>query len=421
MLLAGRSRELVKALEAGMWRASEDLDFEAAAALRDQMRCVERTLERQAVVLADPLDMDVVGVGAGEEGLALGVLFVRQGRLTGSSHFHWPGFGAEDAPEAVDSFLTQFYTPARMIPPRILVPYRPGGPEEHEGEARPVQALADTLADHRQGPVTLAGPRNASEKQLLETARRNALEALARDREPPLSETLAARLGLDREAVRVEAVDVSHLGGTGVRAGMVVFEEGRPVKSDYRIYNLPGSEESFDDYRALGEWAGRRAASGPPWPDLLLVDGGRGQLLTVERALEAAGVPEAFELASIAKGESRAAGELEDRVFRPGRKNPVNLKPGSRELLYLQRLRDAAHDFVLSRQRRGRSRELLKSELTAMPGVGPGTARLLWDAFGSIQAMAEATEEQLRQVPGIGPGRARAIHACLGTWKVRKR
>jgi excinuclease ABC subunit C len=157
----------------------------------------------------------------------------------------------------------------------------------------------------------------------------------------------------------------------------------------------------------------RRVASGPPWPDLLLVDGGRGQLAAVLHAIEEAGAGAAFPCVSIAKGPSRRAGELEDRVFLPGRRNPAALKPGSPGLLYLQRVRDAAHRFVIGKSRRAGRKARLDSELMAVSGVGPALARRLWDAFGSIDAMRAAGAEGLARVKGVGPALAERLALAL--------
>jgi excinuclease ABC subunit C len=197
-----------------------------------------------------------------------------------------------------------------------------------------------------------------------------------------------------------------------MRVGMVVFNDGREDKGSYRLYSFPELEGTADDYLALASFVQRRLASGPPWPDLLLVDGGKGQLAAVERALGEHG-GEGIALAAIAKGESRRAGELGDAVFRPGRKNPLGLKPGSPELLFLQHVRDTAHRFVISRLRRHKRTAQLSSALESLPGVGPRTARLLWEKFGSLEAMLGAGAESLAELPGFGPRKAQALHAAL--------
>jgi excinuclease ABC subunit C len=409
--LAGRSGDLGRQIEAEMRRASDELRFEEAARLRDQLKALRATVERQAAVLPGGGDLDAVALAASEQGVALAVLFVRQGRILDKAAFFWPGLGLEEGPEAMASFLGQFYWGARFIPERILLPYPPGEP-----------ALAEMLAERRSGRVKLALPRSADEKRLLEMARANAVEAAARDREreaggPPHG--LARALHLEAPPQRVEGVDVSHLAGEGVRVSQVVFVAGLPRSDEHRAHVFPELAGSGDDYRAMAAWVGRRLASGPPWPDLALLDGGRGQLAAAVRAMEEAGSPGLFPLAAIAKtpGEEgrpdRRAGALADRVFLPGRTNPLPLKPGSPELLFLQRVRDAAHELAIGRQRRARRKELLRSGLESLPGVGAKTARLLWDAYGSLEAMAAASPDDLAKLPGLGKKKAAALAAAL--------
>jgi len=197
-----------------------------------------------------------------------------------------------------------------------------------------------------------------------------------------------------------------------MRVGMVVYEDGRFKKEDYRIYALDDLEGSADDYAALARWVERRISSGAPWPDLVLIDGGKGQLAAVERAMLQAGMPTLWECASIVKsGRSRNA--QDDLIFRPGRKNPLPLKSGSRELLFLQRLRDAVHDFTVGRQRTVRKKTAMKSEILSLPGVGPKTAKLLWKRFGTLEAMRAVTLEDVLAIPGLGPKKAPAILQML--------
>ncbi len=404
--LAGRSRSLVRELGRRMREASEDQRYEEAALLRDQIAAIEKTLEGQASVLRDALDRDVLAVVTAGDGLGLGVLFVRAGQLLEQKTYHWRGLGTADIAEALETFLPQFYGPGRYIPGRIVLSHDLSG-QELAGE------LAEVLAERRGGPVRLALPRGPDERRLLDMAANLALTAHRSDSVQDVPGQLERALGLPRAPRRIECVDISHLAGSDVRAGVVVFEDGAEVKSDYRAYALPGSEGTGDDYAALAQWALRRVESGPPWPDLLLIDGGRGQLAAVLRALAEAGGAGEFACASIAKGESRRAGELTDRVFRPGRRNPVALKAGSPALLFLQRVRDVAHRFVISKSRKAGRKTRLDSALLHVPGLGPALARRLWDAFGSLAAMRAATPEQLAQVRGVGPALAGRIALAL--------
>ena len=425
-LLSGRSAELLRQLEQDMLQASEDLEFEQAAVLRDQIRAVERTVEKQAAVLPGGGDRDVIGLHAAEKGLALGVLFVRNGVLIDGRTFFWSALDFDDAPELLLSFLAQFYGPVTP-PPRIILPWLPStkegeGAEGEEGEDM-LAALEQSLADVRGGPVRVAAPRTPEENGLVDMAAANAREEARRRREAPsevaLEERLAAALHLDAPPQRIECVDVSHTSGQQTRVGLVVFEDGKPLKEAYRNYAMP--DGGGDDYATLSAWVGRRLESGPPWPDLLLIDGGKGQLAAVGRALQQAGQEGLFALAAIAKARDeqghadRRAGNVADRIFLPGRSNPLPLRAGSPELLFLQLVRDSTHRFAISRHRKARAGAALSGELMRLPGIGPHTARLLWDHFGSTEKMAKATREELEALPGIGKAKALALWEKLKT------
>ena len=405
LFLSGKSGELLDGLRAEMLRRSDALDFEGAARLRDSIRAVQETVERQAAVLSDGRDLDVLGIGGGEQGAALSVVFVRQGRIIDGQNFWFAGETLEtpeDGVRLVESFLSQYYTAERFIPARIVTAI---------GGADP--ALEELLGDMRGGRVHVAKARGDQERRLVDIATANAAaHAAGRRRAQAGPAELARALGLDGEVERIECVDASHIQGEGMRVGMVVFADGREEKDSYRLYSFPELEGSADDYLALASFVRRRQASGPPWPDLLLVDGGKGQLAAVERAMAEHGL-EGVALASIAKGESRRAGELGDAIFRPGRKNPMPLKPGSPELLFLQHVRDTAHRFVISRLRRHKRATQLSSDLDNLPGVGPATSRLLWERFGSIEAMLAAGVEELASLPGLGARRAAKLHQAL--------
>ena len=413
--LTGRSAEVLKAVQREMEQAAEALAFEKAAGLRDLLRAMRKTVEGQATVLTRLVDMDVVNLAVAESGVGLCVLFVRQGRLLDRKTFFFPGVDAGEAVSAALTALLQFYRPESFIPPRIVVPE---GLAPGDGEAAgDGQALAEILEERRGMALRLGPARGREERQLLEMAGVNAARAAeeaAKAAESDILPTLARAFGLPGLS-RLEAVDVSHLGGKGVRVGLVVFEDGAPKKNDYRTYAFAEAEGTSDDYLTLAAFAAKRAAAGPPWPDLLLIDGGKGQLAAVGRALEEAGVSGAFAIASIAKGDRRSQNEMDDVIFVPGRKNPLALRSGSPELLFLQRVRDTVHDYSIGRQRQARNKAGLTSDVLALPGVGPKTAKLLWDAFGSVAAMRAATVEEIRAGTGLGPGRAVAVQAALAS------
>lgn len=426
-LLEGRSDALTARLQTEMERAAEALDFETAARLRDQIRAVERTVERQAAVLPGGGDMDALGLFPADRGLALGLIFVRGGAVIDGRSFYWPGLTLEDAPELIWSFLGQYYAQATP-PPRILLPWMPPDDmdEAREGEAEddaPAPGeralLEQTLGERRGAPVRIVAPRNAADNRLIDVAQSNAREEARRResrQETPILERLARALNLPAPPRRIECVDVSHTGGRQTRVGLVVFEDGRAQPPDYRAYAMP---DGGDDYGTLHDWMARRLESGPPWPDLLLVDGGRGQLAAVGRALAEAGQDGLFALAGIAKARDerghadRRAGNVSDRIFVPNRTNPLPLREGSPELLFLQHVRDTTHRFAIGRHRKARGGAALSGELMRLPGIGPATARLLWERFGSVEAMRAADEKELQTLPGIGKTRAALLRAKL--------
>ena len=446
LLLEGKSRELLDLLRVGMEQSAEALDFERAAELRDQIRAVEKTIERQGVVLPGGGDLDVLGLATRPDGLALGMVYVRQGVLIDRATFFWPGLGLEEAGELIWSFLSQFYGPASAIPPRVVVPWLPGtdaGARSEEdgasGEAFGTSADADeqgpdaenthavleaALTDMRGGPVHIAAPRNADEHRLVDMAKSNAREAARSRADMPIAERLAIVLHTAEPVRRIECVDVSHTGGTATKVGVVVYDDGKPLKDAYRVWNIEGAHG--DDYAALTDWAAKRLEHGEPWPDMVLVDGGKGQLAAVDKVFRdafgrdengASRVP--FFLAGIAKARDerghadRRAGNVADRIFVPGRSNPLPLREGSAELLFLQAVRDAAHDFSIGRHRQARARQAFSGELQRLPGVGPHTARLLWEHFDSGEAMRAATREEIAALPGIGRKRAEKLWQSL--------
>lgn len=408
-LLSGRSRELLEQLRREMAAASDALEFERAAELRDRIRAVERTLEHQAAVLPGGGDLDVLGLVHDEQGLGLGILFVRQGALLGGRAFFLPGLDSDSAGELLAAFPAQFYGEGNAVPPRVILPWLPE-PEDDDG-ASGLGPAENLLGELRGGPVSIRAAHGPDELRLVDMACLHAREETHRRRASPAG-NLAAALHLARTPERIECVDVSHTGGRAARVGLVVFEDGKALKSAYRIYAL--EDAGGDDHAALRAWLPRRLDSGPPWPDLLLIDGGRGQLATVRKALEDAGREDLFPLAAVAKAREdgkadRRAGNVADRVFLPGRANALPIRPGAPELLFLQHIRDEAHRFALGAHRRARSREALSGELSRIPGIGPATAGLLRRHFPSLDALRRATADELLAVPGIGRRRAEAL------------
>ena len=282
------------------------------------------------------------------------------------------------------------------------------------------RALLEALfGDRRGSSVRIATPRNADEHRLVDMAKSNAREAARSRRDISLSDRLGVILHAPHPLHRIECVDVSHTGGVAAKVGMVVYEDGKPLPAEYRAWNIDGAHG--DDYAALSLWATRRLEHGTPWPDLLLVDGGKGQLAAVDKVLRANFAPDVppFFLAAIAKARDeqgktdRRAGNTADRIFLPGRANPLPLRPGTAELLFLQAVRDAAHNFALGRHRQARARQAFSGELQRLPGIGPHIAKLLWEHFPSIEAMRRASPDDLAALPGVGKKRAEQLRHSL--------
>lgn len=420
LFLRGKPEKLIQTLEKEMYQDSANLEFEKAALKRDQIKAVQLTLEKQKVVSPLGIDIDVIGVTQIGQVTALGILFVRQGNLLDSKNFSWNNSSSsevqqtkeknesetiEEKDDLLPSFLLQFYVPGKFVPKQIIVPWQIKD-----------KGIEEILSDRRGQLVRVRPPKNKQEKELVELAHINAREHTNRKgKQDSHEDRLKRRLNLSSLPQRIEAIDASHLSGQGMIVGQIVYEDGGLKKEDYRIYSFPELEGTRDDYAALANWTKRRLNSSQPWPDLVLIDGGKGQLSAVDKTLKkqlaslGQNIDEKWQLVSIAKAKE----EGQDTVFRPERKNPVALKPGSKELLFLQYLRDNVHRFVLSRQKKIRSRYFYNQRLINLPGIGEKTAKILWEHFGSLKAIREASLEDLEQVDGIGKKRAQNIQQSL--------
>ncbi len=413
LFLRGRSDELVALLRRRMEEAAAAERFEEAARLRDTIDKVEHTVESQQIVGARAVDRDVFGLARRGGEVEVQVLHVREGRVVGAA-----GYGFSDVRldpgEVVSSFLGQYYGGGggRQVPGEILTPE----PLEDDG------ALEALLVERASRRVVVRRPRRGALRELMDTACRNAELGLARRLEARESldaalEEIRARLGLAGPPRRIECYDVSTLNGVLTVASRVVFEDGRPCKNDYRRYRIREVEGS-DDYAALREVMQRRLArvEKEPLPDLLMVDGGKGQLGVVEAALHDAGLRvETLGLAKERDEDSpqprvrRSGGLKAERIFRPGRKDAILLPANSRALLLLQRVRDESHRFAIEYQRSLRQRMGLVSILEELPGIGPGKRRALLRELGSLKAVRAASAEALAAVPGISEKDAATI------------
>jgi excinuclease ABC subunit C len=418
--LSGRYRAIERVIEQAMRRAAAEQRFEDAARERNRLRAVRHLLERQRVANEAVGTLDAVAVAVAGTDANAQVFQVRDGVLADRQSFYLDNESGRDLPEVAEAFLLQYYGSAMMVPAQIAV---------QRGVRS--EALEQALSSRRGGPVELREPERGDKRRILELAERNARLALdqeklreERRRQSRVEslEGLQRALGLDAVPVRLECFDISTLMGTETVASMVVFEGGAPKKSDYRRFRIRNTEPGVpDDYAAMAEVLRRRYArfeaqrdvsqhdasydpSFATLPNVVVLDGGRGQLAAGLEPLEAfreRGVA----VISLAK-------RIEE-VFRPGSPEPLRLDHDTPELQLLQRVRDEAHRFAITHHRTRRDRAMTASVLDELPGVGPSRKRALLTHFGSPDAVLAASREELEAVPGV-PGKvARDLYAAL--------
>jgi excinuclease ABC subunit C len=407
MVLEGRTQDATARLGAEMDRAAEQLDFERAAMLRDQLGALTDVQARQVVTRAGrDADTDVIAVAEAGGQFAVALMFVRGGQVLGTSTFH-PRAPIADAPEVLAAFLAQHYL-ERDPPPRICLSHA----------VEDAELLAESLSKRAGRRIRIGAARRGYPQRWVALALQNAANTL-RMREAAQSglaeqlEELGRYLGLELPPARIECFDVSHTQGEATNASCVVFGSEGPIKAEYRRYNIEGVERG-DDYGALRQALSRRyrrrKQDESPMPDLLLIDGGRGQLDQAVAALRELDLAMPA-VAAVAKGADRRAGQ--ERIFLAGREGASILPPDSKALHLIQRVRDEAHRFAISGHRRKRARSRQTSMLEAIAGLGPARRRGLLRHFGGLQGVLRAGVEDLGRAPGIGPALAQAIYEHL--------
>ena len=400
MFLEGRNRELLAQLRREMTAASELLDFEKAAAVRDQIAAVEKTVERQHVVTPNGEDFDVIGVAQEEGANQVVLLSVRKGAVTGSRDYLLRD-GDSRSSEVLEAFIKQYYHREMHIPPLILI-------SEPVEDRVPIMEWLGALCGRR---VEIRRPARGEKRRLVTMAVENARHLLAGrpEREKvDLVIRVKRALKLTRTPRHIEGMDISNIQGDMAVGTVVSFIDGTPHKDGYRNFKIK-VVEGIDDYAMMAELVSRRLGR-EPLPDLFLVDGGKGHLSAVGAVL--AGYPGARvpEVRSIAKPDEHR-GETHDKLYVPGRKNPVSLGADDPVLLLMMRIRDEAHRRAVSYHRRLRSKRIRESDLDLIPGIGAARKRRLLSHFKDINAVAAADSEALTRVPGISRPLARAIVA----------
>ncbi|CAN5782224.1 excinuclease ABC subunit UvrC [soil metagenome] len=414
LFLEGRKELVVRRLRDEMGKASEGLDYERAADMRDKLRAIERTMESQKMAAFARTELDVLGYARSGGGAAVQLFAIRDGTTVARDIFLLENVGDSTDEEALSAFLKQYYAATASIPKRVLVPRK-------LPDAAELMAFLESRRGHK---VVLNVPQRGDGRALMSLAERNAAETLAREQARWLAdegktlaalEDLAGALGLGAPPLRIEGYDISTIQGTNTVGSMVVFEEGRPRSGEYRRFRIK-TVVGTDDYASHREVLRRRfhraleaeegVAEELRWrlPDLVVIDGGLGQVNAARGVLDQLGLSD---LPVIGLAKER------EEVFMPGLPQPLVLPATSQALYLLQRLRDEAHRFAVTYHRKLRAKSQTRSILDDVPGVGPTRKRALLRVFGSTRQMRSATVDEIASVPGISRDLAERIHSSL--------
>jgi excinuclease ABC subunit C len=412
--LSGETRPILRELEEKMREAAERQDFEAAARYRNRLYSVRHLAERQAADKRAIGTVDVIGIAVSSQCAAVQVFPLRGGRLTDRHSFFLENVAGQDVPTLLEAFCLEYYGSAPSVPPLIVVP----------PDAGPMKALATFLAELRGSAVEIRPAQRGEKRRLQELARQNAELALESDsmqterrrlRRIEALEELRESLNLESLPIRIECFDISNIQEAAPVGSMVVFQDAVPKKAHYRKFGIK-RVAGQDDFAMMAEVVSRRFGrmrsvvaeeydeGFAAVPNLVVVDGGKGQLSAALAAMQAHDLPRVAVIALAKRAEE---------VFVPGRSDAIVLEPGSAGLQLLQRIRDEAHRFALGFHRQRRDAQARESILDALPGVGPARKRALIRHFGSPQRLLAASSEELEGVPGVPPKTGRQIYAAL--------
>lgn len=409
LFLEGKQERVLRQLKQQMEQAAGAMDFERAARLRDQIQAVEQVVEGQRIAATVRGEQDVIAFADDKDQAYVQVFFIRGGKLIGRESFLLQGTSYEQPGQVMSSFIKQFYASAPHIPPLLLL--------QHPAEDMAI--LQDWLQGRRGSRIKIQVPRRGNKKQLVGIVAENARQGLEQLKIKQLAspkalsaalEEIERELKLPRLPARIEGYDISDIQGAAAVGSMVVFEQGKPKPAHYRRFKIK-TVSGVDDYAMLGEVLKRRFKRGSEasgsWaamPDLVLIDGGKGQLSAARAAMREAGA-DSIPAAGLAKEN--------EELFIPRRSEPIVLPRSSPGLQLLQRLRDEAHRFALGYHQRVRQREAFASALDTIPGIGPKRKRALLRQFGSVKAIREASVEELATAKGITRSLAKKIKESL--------
>lgn len=405
MVLEGKNHELVKTLRKKMKSAAASQNYEEAALLRDQVQGLDKTLEHQVVVAEHHRDQDIFGLVRKDASIGIAILFVRSGIISGVQTFLLNDPIGSD-PAILAATIIQYYSTERQPPPELLLPHKP---EDSE-------LLQERLSELRDGNVKLLIPMRGKYMQLMEMVQQNARQIFTDQEQKKkswqnLSSLLQKSLHLAHEPDHIECVDISNIGGKQAVGSLVCYHQGVKYTPGYRHYKIR-EKTTPDDYAMMREVLERRLQKGiveENLPSLLLLDGGKGQLSLAIDVINHLSLADTIDLVAIAK-EKEQEGE---KLFRPGRKNPINLPRHSPALLFLMRIRDEAHRFGITHHRKLRRKSTLASELDELQGIGKQRKHLLLRTFGSLSKLKLASPSELTGVPGIGAVLAKSIYQQL--------
>jgi excinuclease ABC subunit C len=398
LFLEGRNKELVSKLKNVMENASRELNFEKAAMVRDQIRAIEKTVEKQTVVSSKMKDQDIIGLSYSGKEAEVVILLVRGGSMVGTRSYSIRG-AWEHSSEILEAFLKQYYREKQFFPPDIIL----------SDAIDDRKLISEWLTGMAGKKVSISVPSKGDKRRLAHMAAVNADNILLRRQkthESALLEEAKSLLHLRSKPVHIEAIDVSNLKGDLAVASIVAFVRGLPQKSGYRNYRIK-EVEGIDDYAMIAEGMKRRLKHGKP-PDLFVIDGGKGHLAVALKTLGALGLENPPDVISIAKADRERPGAL-DKIYLPNRKNPLNLARNHPVLSLFMRIRDETHRRAVSYYRKRRKKKLTRSELDRIPGIGPKRKKLLLKHFGDLQSVVNAAFTELTEVPGINQSVAKNI------------
>jgi len=401
LFLEGRSRELVKQLERDMKKLAEMEKYEDAARVRDQVKAVEKTIENQNVISTRREDQDIIGVSQKNGVSQVVIFFSRKGVIIGSRDFRFENRDVSPS-EIIEAFLKQYYHGDRYVPKNILISHN----------IDELRGISDWLSSFADKKISIHYPVRGKKVGVVNLAVKNAENILNRAGKltsEKLMEMTKSALKLDRNPHKMEAMDISNLQGNQAVGTIVAYFNGEPYKEGYRNYRIK-EVKGIDDYEMMSEMVSRRLSSGD-LPDLFIIDGGKGHLLAISRVLEGVSGIEPPALVAIAK--ERDQGAKGDKLYLPGRKNPIRLNSDHPVLLLLMGIRDEVHRRAVTYHRKLRKKETIKSTLDLVPGIGPSKRKLLLKEFGSIEAIRQATEDEISKVKGVTKSMAGEIKKFL--------